>query len=105
METNYKEELKYDNARKKVEQIKGFYGHLLSFVVVNLGLFVFNFATLPNDLWFDYWFYWNLLIWGIGLFIHGLLVFNRMPFFGEKWEEQKLKELLEKEKEQNNKWK
>lgn len=105
MESNYKEEIKYDSARKKVEQIKGFYGHVLSFVIVNGGLFIFNWVTLPNDLWFDYWFYWQLLFWGIGLAIHGMFVFNVFSFFGKKWEEEKINELISKDKEQNNKLK
>lgn len=105
MESRDNQEIKYSRARKKLDQIKSFYGHLLSFVIVNIGLFVFNMVTFPNDLWFDYWFYWNLLFWTIGLAIHGLIVFNRMPFFIENWEEQKVKEIIDKEIEDNKKWK
>ena len=105
MESNYKQEEKYYKARKKVEAIRGFYGHVLSFVIINGGLFIFNWATFPNDLWFDYWFYWQLLIWGIGLAIHGLLVFNRVPFFDSNWEDHKIKEFMDKEQDENIKWK
>jgi hypothetical protein len=32
-------------------------------------------------------------------------VFNWMPFFGKEWEEQKIKEFMEKEKQSRNDWK
>jgi hypothetical protein len=97
METIYQEEERYFKAKKKVEIIKGFYGHLTSFIVVNIGFFAFNRVASPNYLWFDHWFYWNLLIWGIGLFLHGWIVFNGMPFFGKNWEKQKIKQFMDKE--------
>lgn len=41
--------------------------------------------------------------WGIGLLIHALRVFDRFPFFGNDWEQRKIKELLEKETKNNQK--
>jgi hypothetical protein len=35
-----------------------------------------------------------LLGWGIGSDFHGLKVFNFMPFLGQDWEEQKIKEFM-----------
>ena len=31
-----REDLNYYKAKKRVERIKGFYGHLVSFIVINL---------------------------------------------------------------------
>ena len=39
---------KYEKAKKRVEEIKGFYTHLIVYVVVNLGLFILNFVTTPG---------------------------------------------------------
>ncbi|REH01130.1 2TM domain-containing protein [Flavobacterium aquicola] len=102
MENNFKNEDSYSKARKRVEEVKAFYGHLFSFILINIGLFVVNSVTSPNHLWFDYWFYWQLLFWGIGLLFHGLKTFNYSPFFNKDWKERKIKEILEKE---NNKQK
>jgi hypothetical protein len=55
-----------------------------------LGLLALNLWTSPNHLWF----YWPLLGWGIGSDFHGLKVFNFMPFLGQDWEEQKIKEFM-----------
>jgi len=96
--TNNDERNMYLKAQKRVEDIKGFYGHLTSFIVVNVCLIVFNLGTSPQYLWFLYPF----IGWGIGLFAHGMSVFNFMPFLNSDWEERKIQELMEKER--SNKW-
>jgi 2TM domain len=100
MENNNQDE-RYFKARKRVEEIKGFYGNLAAYIVVNIGLLVVNLLTSPQYLWF----FWPLLWWGIGVAIHGLKVFNYMPFFNKEWEEQKIKEFMEKEEQSKNIWK
>jgi len=100
MEKNYQEEERYFKARKRVEEIKGFYGNLIAYIVVNIGLLVLNLVTSPNHLWF----YWPLMWWGIGVIFHGLRVFNYMPFFSKDWEEKKIKEFMNKEEQSKNTW-
>jgi hypothetical protein len=85
MEANFTEEDRYYLAKKKVEQIKGFYGNLISYVVFNIFFLVINLLTSPNHLWF----YWPLLWWGLGVFFHGMRVFGYSPFFNKDWEEKK----------------
>jgi hypothetical protein len=92
---NYNEEYeKYNRAKKEVEEIKGFYGHLVSFVLVMLFLIFINLKYSPEYLWF----FWPLLGWGIGLVFHGMKVFNYTPFLGKDWEERKMKEFMNQEK-------
>lgn len=100
MEINYTEEDKYFLAKKKVESIKGFYGNLASFLAVNVVLICINLYTSPDHLWF----YWPLMWWGVGVVFHGLKVFEVFPIIGKDWEERKIKELMEKEKLNKNKW-
>ncbi|OXG08430.1 2TM domain-containing protein [Flavobacterium araucananum] len=100
MEVNLNEEDKYYLAKKKVENIKGFYGNLTSFLLVNAILIFINLYTSPDHLWF----YWPLMWWGFGVVFHGLKVFEVFPVLGKDWEERKIKELMEKEKEGKNKW-
>jgi predicted membrane channel-forming protein YqfA (hemolysin III family) len=101
MEVNFNEEDKYYLAKKRVEEIKGFYGNLTAFVIVNLLLVFINLYTSPGFLWF----YWPLMWWGVGVVFHGLKVFKVFPVLGKDWEERKIKELMEKEKESKSKWK
>lgn len=88
----------YLKAQKRVEDIKGFYSHMTSFIVVNIGLMMLNLFTNPSHLWFLY----PLIGWGVGLAAHGMSVFNYMPFLNSNWEERKIRELMGKER--NNKW-
>jgi len=87
------EDEKYKRAKKRVEEIKGFFGHLFAYLGVNVTLLVINLVSAPNNLWF----YWVTLFWGIGLFWHamGVFVFSRFP--GKDWEQKKIKELMEKQ--------
>ncbi len=100
METKYNNEERYYQAKKQVEEIKGFYGHLATYIVLNIIFFVMNMMTSPNDLWF----YWPALGWGMGVFFHAMKVFGFMPFFNKDWEERKIKELMEKEKQTKKSW-
>ena len=97
METNHNEEERYLRAKKQVEEIKGFYGNLTAYIVVNMALLVINLLTTPQYLWF----FWPMLGWGIGVVFHGMKVYNYMPFFGKEWEEQKIREFMEEEKKRN----
>ena len=87
------EETRYQEAKERVEAIRGFYIHLAVYVVVNLLLFSINMIVSPDSLWFI----WPLMGWGVGLFFHALSVFGFGPRFGADWEERKIRELMEKE--------
>ncbi|UQD57410.1 2TM domain-containing protein [Flavobacterium sp. K5-23] len=95
---------RYDIAYKRVKRIKGFYVHLLVYALVNafILLSVFN-KSMIGDAVFWEWQTWNtVFFWGIGLVAHGLSVFGRDLFFGSDWEERKIQEFMDKDK--NKKW-
>ncbi len=97
-------DIKYQQAQKRVQKIKGFYIHLLVYVLVNG--FTITSAVYKNimngqDLFLLHK-YNQFLFWGIGLIIHGISVFGENLFLGSAWKEKKIRELMEKEK--NTKW-
>ncbi|TDE44003.1 histidine kinase [Flavobacterium rhamnosiphilum] len=94
--TNYNENNAYYRAKKRVEELKGFYGNLISYCCVIPFLIFINLSYGSKFQWF--WF--PLLGWGMGLTFHGLEVFG----YGKSWEERKINEILNKEDNQNNKW-
>ena len=98
MEANQFDIEKYNKAKKRVKELKEFYSHLASYLVVIPVLIFINLYFSPKHIWF----YWPMLGWGIGLFFHALGVFNVFPFFGKDWDDKKIKEIMEKEK--NTKW-
>lgn len=99
------EEIKYQQAAKHVKKIKGFYSHLLVYIVINTMLLIVNYNNL-NDHGNDNFWKWQtfntLIFWGIGLAAHALSVFLPSFMMGKDWEERKIKQLMEKEKQ--NKW-
>lgn len=97
------DQIKYQQALKRVKRIKGFYTHLIVYVVINTMLIIVNYDHA--DVNYHFWRYQTFntpFFWGIGLFIHGLSVFLPGMVLGKNWEEKKIKELMDKEK--NNKW-
>jgi len=87
------ENTKYNRAKQRVEDIKGFYIHLAVYVIVNLFLFLINKFASPDSLWF----FWPLLGWGVALIIHACTTFLFRGRAIRDWEERKIKEEMEKE--------
>ncbi|QKJ64413.1 2TM domain-containing protein [Flavobacterium sp. M31R6] len=101
---NFNPDTRYELAYKRVKRIKGFYIHLLVYVLVNAFIIVssFNRSVLGSEVFFRWETFSTALFWGIGLVAHGMSVFGRDLFFGADWEERKIKEFMDKDKSQ--KW-
>ena len=84
-----------DRARRRVQEVKGFYLHAAIYVLVNFGLiFVYAFSGAGG-----FWPIWPIMGWGVGLLAHALGTFRLVPsFFGKDWEERKTQQYLDKEK-------
>lgn len=96
---NYQEEERYLRARKKVEKLKGFYGHLTSYIIINvfiLALIGFNMDEGESFWQIEHFF--TAFFWGIGLAFHAAGVFGPDLFLGEKWEERKIREYMSNRK-------
>ena len=107
---------KYERAKKRVKQIKGFYGHLRLYILINLMILIGRYLVLEylidpsvqtED--FNNWLNWNTyispILWGIALTIHGLVVFsNHFPIFNKNWEEKKIRELMKEEEQNRTRW-
>lgn len=75
-----------------VRDVKGFYSHLITFLVTIAGLFVFNLIVSPSYLWV----FWAIFGWGIGLISHGVSVFEVFNFFGADWEKRQVEKRLKR---------
>jgi len=98
METVYtnNQNTAYYKAKKRVEELKGFYGNLISYCVVIPILIYINLTYMPHF----HWFWFSAGGWGFGLLMHAFKVFG----YSSNWEERKIKEILEKESGTKN-WK
>lgn len=93
MDNEFYKEQQYLRAKKKVKNIKGFYIQLLLYVFIIPIIISVNLLFSPGY----HWFWFSVVGWGIGVFFHWLAVFGfDMLGFGKDWEENKVKELMDK---------
>ncbi len=93
---DYNENSSYYRAKKRVEQLKGFYGNLISYCCVVPFLIFINLTFSPDF----HWFWFSVCGWGFGLTMHAFQTFG----YGVNWEERKIKEILNKDNSNKN-WK
>lgn len=99
MENINENDLLYREAVRKVKRIKKFYVLAFIFVAVNAFILFLNYKDLkPGETIWRMQYFILPLLWGLGLLIHGLSIFLPDFFLGDKWEEKKIKELMDKEK-------
>ena len=73
-----------------VRKLKWFYMHLAQYVIVISFLFIVNLRTSPHFIWAIF----PTLGWGIAVLLHGLRVFDRIPFLNGEWERAQVEKYL-----------
>lgn len=102
MEKNTLDQIQYEQAVNKVKKLKGFYTHALVYVVINIMVVIANVQNYdPGESFFQFKTFMTAFFWGIGLLAHAMSTF--IPYFilGKDWEERKIKELMEKDRNAN----
>ncbi len=77
-------------AFRDVRKLRGFYLHLIQYVVIIGGLAIFDAFTSPGRWWVQ----WPAMGWGIGILAHGLGVWRGNRLFGPAWERQQIEKRL-----------
>ena len=100
------EQEKYKKAKKRVEEIKGFYVHLAVYLVINSAILIIIYlATLEEGAQFwTFGHFSTLIFWGVGLAFHAAFTFDVNPFFGKKWEARQIKKYMDKDREDSKKF-
>jgi len=107
---NYDQE-KLSRAKKRVEELKGFYIHLAVYLIINTFITVnkvirnFYDGETFNEAFWDFGTFAVWFFWGIGLAFHGIKAFSYNPFFGKNWEERQIQKYIEKDKQEADKYK
>ena len=94
------EEQKYMRAKKRIEEIRKFYKHLMVYVLVNFFISFFKVRDYMEDgdtfmealSNFDVYIVW--VIWGFFLLLNAIKTFNTSMILGSDWEERKIKEFM-----------
>jgi hypothetical protein len=99
------EEAKYERAKKRVRALSGFYKHLAVYIIVNAALIAIKYFNGENSNDFiQFNTFSTAFFWGIGLAFHAMGVFYNHVFFGRSWEDRKIRELMDKDKDKQQKW-
>lgn len=105
MEYSIEEQRRLETARKKVQKIMGFYKHLAAYLIVNLFLLALKWFNLDTgEEFFTFNTFSTAFFWGLGLLFHAVGVFGTSIFLGSNWEERKIREYMDKDREKNAKW-
>ena len=93
----------YIRAKKKLDKLVGFYWHLAVYIIVNLFLIILIGVNSGDGFW-SFGTFATPIFWGIGLLFHFLGVFGPGFMFGKNWEEKKIKEYMDKDKEEHQRF-
>ncbi len=107
MEFQEQETEKFKRAKKRVEELKGFYIHLTVYLVIN-SFIVLNIMIRSwsgGDSFWHFGTFFTPFFWGIGLAFHAAKVFGYNPILGKKWEERQIRKYIEKDKRDAAKYK
>ncbi|WP_299665640.1 2TM domain-containing protein [uncultured Polaribacter sp.] len=96
---------KLKRAKRRIEEIKKFYKHLVAYTLFNIILTFFwsfsfklygdvIFSNKMNDDGFLHYPIW--LVWGFLVLIHAIKTFGFPNLFSSKWEEKKIKDYMKK---------
>ena len=77
-------------ALRHVRRLKGFYIHLAQYCVVIPALAILNLIVSPHFFWAIF----PTLGWGLGVLMHGLMVFDRVPMLTADWERRQVEKRL-----------
>ncbi len=94
------EEKLYKEARKRVRRRKNYYSAIISYFAVSTFLTFVNWYSQRDEDVIHWWVGWVWFGWGIGMFFYTISFFKTGVFFSQDWEDQKIKQEMEKMKRQ-----
>lgn len=90
----------YDYARRRIKQKKNLMRHFIAFLAgCTLIIIVNPVLGYGNEIFFQDWYIWAILIWAFIFIIHCLNVFLLNTFMGKEWENKQLEKLKIKQAE------
>jgi hypothetical protein len=102
-----------EKANKRIKELKGFYRHILIFIVVNGFLSLLQSGVLhpfmpegfPTEPYYFDWVNANIATWALILLVHAIIVYRwKFPFF-KKWEERQIQKYMEEDRKEMDRFK
>lgn len=98
-------------AKKQVKELKGFYIHLMVYLIINIFIGTTTIMARMTggetftEAFFNFGTFSTPIFWGIGLAFHAAKVFNFNPFFSKDWEQRQIKKYVEEDRRESEKFK
>ena len=86
---NFEKENSYLRAKKRVEELRGFYGNLTAYIIVMPVLVWLNYITTDFP-----WVIFPAVGWGLGVILNGMCAYGYNPILGKNWEERKIRQFM-----------
>ncbi len=91
---------KYLRAKKRTEELRKFYKHVIIYVVVNLAISIFKLRVYMRDGEsfeevmgrLDMYIVW--IIWGVFLLLQAIKTYRSNVILGSDWEEKKIRQFM-----------
>ena len=90
---NIEKENSYLRAKKRVEEMKCFYGNLIAYLIVIPFLAWLNYMTTDFP-----WVIFPAVGWGLGVIVNGMSAYGYNPILGRNWEERKIREYMSEDR-------
>lgn len=90
---NYLGEKRYEDAKKKVQELKAFYIHLAVYLLAVPGFIYLNIISTPGFPWALF----PIFGWGFGITGHGMEAFGYHPLLNKQWEEKRIREYISRQ--------
>lgn len=100
MKQEFIKEQKYLDAKKQVQNIKGVYWHLVTYIVINCFISIAKVIDEMdkgknfNEAFFEFETFGLWLVWAVALALHAFTIFGKNLFLGKDWEKRKIKQLM-----------
>ena len=89
---NFEKENSYLRAKKRVEELRGFYGNLTAYIIVMPVLVWLNYITTDFP-----WVIFPAVGWGLGVILNGMCAYGYNPILGKNWEERKIRQFMKED--------
>ena len=89
---SHSDDSKYQRARMRVEKLKGFYTHLVIYLIFVVFFIYLNVRSTSFP-----WAIFPIVGWGLGIIGHATDTFRWNPLFGRNWEERKIKQFMDED--------
>ena len=92
------EQEKLKRAKKRVDEIKGFYIHFSIYLIINTFILI-NLSQHTDNFW-QLQHFFTPFLWGLGLGFHAIKTFNWNLLFSKSWEERQIKKYMDKDRDE-----